>query len=171
VKATLSPDQLRTRLRIVTALLIVGLVLSGLTAIPILTQFDLGARWLGADFRAGGWMPGFVAEWLTTAHRGVLGADAAAPFIWYGTDWLAFGHVVIALSFVGAWRDPVANRWLFQFGMLACVAVLPWALIFGAVRGIPLWWRAVDCSFGILGFLPCWLGHRWALALQATQRS
>ena len=74
----------------------VGLVVSGLTAIPIRTQFDLGARWFGADFTAGGWIPNFVAQWLAEAYRGVVAADGAAPFIWYGTDWLAFGHVVIA---------------------------------------------------------------------------
>jgi hypothetical protein len=36
------------------------------------------------------------------------------PFVTYGTDWLAFGHFVIALAFVGALRDPVRNRWLYQ---------------------------------------------------------
>ena len=29
-----------------------------------------------------------------------------------------------------------------------------WALTFGHLRGIPLWWRLLDCSFGAFGFLP-----------------
>ena len=62
-------------------------------------------------------------------------------------DWLAFGHIVIAVAFLGAWRDPVGNRWLFDFGLIACVLVIPWALVFGALRGIPWWWRLIDCSF------------------------
>ena len=36
--------------------------------------------------------------------------------------------------------------------MAASVGVLPLALIAGAVRGIPLQWRLIDCSFGVLGF-------------------
>jgi hypothetical protein len=39
-----------------------------------------------------------------------------------------------ALSFVGALRDPVRNRWLFDFGLIACVLVIPYALVFGALR-------------------------------------
>ncbi len=145
------------RIRFWTGFMMAGLVLSGLTAIPIRTQFDLGARWLGADFGGGGLVPEFVAAWLRHADAGVKAVDATAPFVWYGTDWLAFGHVVIAIAFVGAWREPIRNQWLYRFGMIACVAVIPWALVFGALRGIPLWWRAIDCSFGIVGYFPC----RW----------
>lgn len=154
------------RLRLWTAFIIAGLVVSGLTAIPIRTQFDLGARWLGPDFSAGGRIPGFVAQWLATAHRGVLATDQAAPFVWYGTDWLAFGHVVIAIAFIGAWRDPVRNRWLYQFALIAGALVIPWALVFGALRGIPLWWRAVDSLFGLGAMLPAWACLRWATELE-----
>ena len=52
--------------------------------------------------------------------------------------------MAIAIAFIGAWRDPVRNKRLFQFGMMACVAVVPWALMFGAVRGIPLGWRLAN---------------------------
>jgi hypothetical protein len=44
--------------------------------------------------------------------------------------------------------------------MIACVLVVPTALICGAARGIPLWWRAIDSSFGIVGFIPLWLAAR-----------
>jgi hypothetical protein len=33
-------------------------------------------------------------------------------------------------------------------------------LYMGAVRGIPIGWRLIDCSFGILGIIPLWLCHR-----------
>ncbi|HET9315800.1 MAG TPA: hypothetical protein VFQ51_09425, partial [Vicinamibacteria bacterium] len=90
-----------------------------------------------------------------------------APFLSYGTDWLAFGHFMIALVFVGALQDPVRNRWLYLFGMIACALVLPFALGFGALRGIPFWWRLVDCCFGVFGFVPALLCHRWAGELEA----
>lgn len=135
-------ELLRRRLRLWTWFFIVGLVLSGLTAIPIQTQFDLAARWLGSDFGGGGAVPEFIAKWL------------------------AFGHVAIGIAFVGALRDPVRNRWLYDFGLLACAAVIPWALVFGALRGTPPWWRLIDCSFGVFGAIPLWWCRRWATELE-----
>jgi hypothetical protein len=168
VSADDSPGQevLRSRIRAWTTVFMVGLVLSGLTAIPVHTEMDLVASVLGPDFRGGGYVPPFVSAWLLRAHEGIRSTSERAPFVWYGNDWLAFGHVVLALAFVGALRDPVRNRWLYQFGMLACVLVVPWALVFGAVRGIPWWWRLIDCSFGVFGFIPPWLCHRWTGALE-----
>lgn len=163
---TASREILLRRIRLAVAMVIAGLVVSGLTAIPIPEQFALARRALGDDFAAGGALPGFVRTWLVEADRGVRMATESAPFLWYGTDWLAFGHLVIALAFVGAWRDPVRNRWLFDFGLIACAAVIPWALTFGALRGIPFWWRLVDCSFGVLGAVPLALARKWTRALE-----
>jgi hypothetical protein len=91
--------------------------------------------------------------------------SANHAFLFYGTDWLAFGHFVIAVAFIGAFRDPVRNIWLFNFGKIACALVIPYALIFGAIRGIPFYWRLIDCSFGILGIVPVWLCRKWAQEL------
>jgi hypothetical protein len=66
---------------------------------------------------------------------------------------------------VGALRDPVRNCWLFDFGLIACVAVIPFALVFGAVRGIPFWWRLIDCSFGVFGSVPLWFCRKWVRQL------
>jgi len=79
------------------------------------------------------------------------------PFIAYGTDWLAFGHLIIALFFIGPLIDPVRNIWVIYTGLIACVAVIPLALICGPIREIPFYWRLIDCSFGIIGFVPLWL--------------
>lgn len=157
---------LKRRIRVAVAVVIAGLAVSGLTAIPIPEQFALARRALGDDFAAGGALPGFVRTWLVEADRGVRMATESAPFLWYGTDWLAFGHLVIALAFVGAWRDPVRNRWLFDLGLIACAAVIPWALTFGTLRGIPFWWQLVDCSFGVLGAVPLWQARKWTRALE-----
>jgi hypothetical protein len=109
-----------------------------------------------------------VRSWLTTLRDGIHVASERAPFLFYGTDWLAFGHFVIALAFVGALRDPVRNRWLYQFGMMVCALVPLWAMVFGDLRGIPFWWRLVDSSFGVIGFVPVWLCHRWTAQLEGS---
>ena len=147
-------------IRLWTALFMLGLVLSGLTAIPIVTTFRLAAEYLGSDFRGGGTVPAFAATWLQRVNQGVILAEHDAPYLYYGTDWLAFGHVAIAVAFIGAYRDPIRNRWLYTFGMIACIMLVPWALWFGYVRGIPIWWRIIDCSFGAFGFLPLWFCHQ-----------
>lgn len=162
-------ERLRSRIRAWTLFFIAGLVLSGATAIPIATQVELGSSLLGADMRAGGLLPEGAGAWLRTLRDGIRATASDAPFMFYGTDWLAFGHFMIALVFVGALRDPVRNRWLFQFGMIACALVPAWALVFGALRGIPLWWRAVDAAFGVVGFVPVWLCHRWSGELARTR--
>ena len=159
-------DTLRQRLRLWTWIFIVGLVVSGATALPIPSAFDAAASVFGADFAWEGRMPTAAAAWLAIVYRAVSTMSREAPFLSYGTDWLAFGHFMIALVFVGALQDPVRNRWLYRFGMIACVLVLPFALGFGALRGIPFWWRLIDCGFGVLGFVPAFLCHRWAGELE-----
>jgi hypothetical protein len=157
---------LRARIRAWTIAFIAGLFISGATALPIPTAVAVGSRVLGPDLSAGGRLPGAVAEWLRTVRSGVETTAAQAPFMFYGTDWLAFGHFVIGLAFIGAVRDPVRNRWLYQFGMLACALVPVWAVVFGHIRGIPPWWRVTDAAFGIVGFVPMWLCHRWSRELE-----
>lgn len=161
-------DRTRARVRRWTIFLVAGLVLSGLTALPIPTEVEALTAALGPDLRAGGRLPAFAAAWLRTVRDGVRATSERAPFMFYGTDWLAFGHLSIAFAFVGALRDPVRNRWLYQFGMVAAALVPVWALGWGAVRGIPLWWRAIDACFGIGAFVPAWLCHRWTGALEAA---
>lgn len=165
-----SAQELLTRIRRWTIFFIAGVVISGATAIPITTQLAFATQVMGEDFSAGGTVPGHVSAWLRTVRDGVQKTKADAPFLFYGTDWLAFGHFVVALAFVGVVRDPVRNRWLYQFGMFACVLVPIWAFIFGAVRGIPVWWRIVDSSVGALGFIPLWLCNRWARSLELRGR-
>jgi len=153
------------RIRILTGVLIAGLVISGLTAIPLVTEVDWMVSWLGLEGQTSTTAASATGRWLLRIRDALTETQTAHPQLFYGTDWLAFGHLVIAIGFVGAWRDPVRNRWLFDFGLMACVLVIPWALVFGSVRGIPLWWRLIDCSFGVLGAVPLWLCRRWARRL------
>ena len=154
-------EHLRSRIRAWTAFFIAGLFISGATALPIRAEVALGVALLGEDLAGGGYVPSGVAAWLRTVRDGVETTARQAPLMFYGTDWLAFGHFVIGFAFFGALRDPVRNRWLYQFGMVACELVPLWALLFGHIRGIPGWWRAIDAAFGVVGFIPMWLCHRW----------
>jgi hypothetical protein len=148
------------RLRWLTWLFIVGLVLSGATAIPLPPEVNLLVHWTGANGESE-W-----ARWLWRVQEALVQTQAQHPFLFYGTDWLAFGHFVIAIAFIGALRDPVRNRWLFDFGLTACVLVIPYALVFGSLRDIPFWWRLIDCSFGVFGFIPLWFCRKWTGELE-----
>lgn len=162
---------IRRRVRIFTWLFIIGLIMSGATAIPINWELDLLAKWFGLEGQTSATATSKLGGCLLTAREALQDVNAKHPLLFYGTDWLAFGHFVIAISFVGALRDPVRNTWLFTFGMIACVLVIPYALIFGAVRGIPFWWRLIDCSFGVFGFIPLWLCRKWTGELETLTRS
>lgn len=153
--------QLRSRIRWLTSIFMVGLVASGATAIPVLTEVNWLAQALGGEPDSS-----VLAEWLGRVRTALGQTQTQYPFLYYGTDWLAFGHFMIALVFAGALRDPVRNRWLFDFGLIACASVIPYAFAFGAVRGIPVWWRLVDCSFGVFGALPLWLCRTWVAELE-----
>ena len=167
------PQPSLRRIRWLVALFIVGLVLSGATAIPLETEVGWLVQMTGARQLVEA--PGSTsvpvwAEWLCRVQTGLHETNVKFPFMGYGGDWLAFGHFVIAIAFIGAWRDPVRNIWLFEFGLIACALVIPYALIFGAVRGIPIWWRLIDCSFGVFGAIPLWLCRCEAVRLETRQR-
>ena len=148
------------RIRVMTWIFIIGLVVSGATAVPLASELNLLAKiFPGAN--ASGGVAG-LAGWILRVRDAVQDANLHYPFLAYGTDWLAFGHFVIAVAFIGALRDPVRNIWLFTFGMIACAMIIPYAFIFGAVRGIPVGWRLIDCSFGVFGMIPVWCCRRWA---------
>jgi hypothetical protein len=149
-----APPILR-RIRLVLISFMIILALSGITAFPVYTEL----RWLLGK----GYVPAqsFMGEWLQRVWSGVRDAHGSYPFLFYGFDWLAFAHLVIALLFMGPYRDPVKNKWVIEWGMLACVAIIPLALIAGHFRGIPWYHILIDCSFGIIGLIPLGLVRHW----------
>ena len=156
-------SKLIRRIRAWTLLFIIGLVVSGATAIPLETELNWLVRWSGAeqfaDASRSAPAPGW-ADWLLRVCDALREVNTKFPFLSYGTDWLAFGHFVIAVAFVGLLRDPVRNRWLIDFGLIACAMVIPYALVMGGIRGIPFGWRLIDCSFGLFGVIPLWWCRR-----------
>jgi hypothetical protein len=157
---------LRRRIQWLTWLFIIGLVLSGATAIPLRLEADRLIAFLGVDEWTSQPEGNVLIDWLFKVRDALGDTEIHHPLLFYGTDWLAFGHFVVAIAFIGALRDSVRNRWLFDFGLIACALVIPYALFFGCLRGIPIWWRLIDCSFGVFGFIPLWLCRRWAGELE-----
>ena len=161
----MSQASLLRSIRIWLGVVIVGLVVSGVTAFPLQHELEWMVH-VAASMRLAEHLPTLNA-WLTRVLGALTVTDARYPFLAYGTDWLAFAHLVLAVAFVGPWRDPVRNKWVLQFGLIACAAVVPLALIAGAARGIPLWWRLGDCCFGVCGTIPLWFALRDVKVLEA----
>jgi hypothetical protein len=161
--------QIRTRIRIVLIVFIIGLVVSGLTAFPLVTELRILSSILGIDPAAPPTDYSGLRYWIALVATALNETSVKYPFLAYGTDWLAFAHLVIAVAFIGPLRDPARNVWVVTFGMIACAAVIPLALIAGAVRQIPLYWRLIDCSFGVFGIIPLWLVRRDIAILQKLE--
>ena len=158
--------QLRRRIDVCVWIIILGLVVSGATALPLQTELDAVARWLGAEKLSPEQASSEFVKWILIVRDALHVTYGKYPFLGYGTDWLGFAHFVIAIAFVGALRHPMRNVWLFTWGMIASVLIVPWAFITGEVRDIPVYWRLIDCSFGVGGFIPCWLACRWTRELE-----
>jgi hypothetical protein len=139
--------------RLVLGVFIVGLVLSGVTAFPLLHELELLGQMLGVPSDATADSQTGLQFWIATVRDGLRAIHIGYPWLAYGTDWLAFAHIIIALFFIGPWRDPVPNAWVLKTGLVACAGVFFIAFICGPIRGIPLYWRFIDCSFGVFGAL------------------
>lgn len=146
-------QQLINRIRNWIILFIIFLILSGVTAFPIETE-------LGFLSSHSSGFPHVIRNWLQTIFNAVQITNDQFPYLSYGTDWLAFAHIVIATIFIGPLKDPVKNIWCIQFGMIACIMIFPLALIAGPIRQIPFYWQMIDCSFGILGFFPLYFCYK-----------
>jgi|SRR5215472_6838402 len=136
------------QIRIWFAIVILGLFVSGVTAFPLQHELDLVVRVAGhfhlADHASA------LNDWFFRVDHALADTNARYPFLAYGTDWLAFAHIVIAIVFVGPYIDPVRNKWVVTWGLIASVGIFFLALIAGPIRGIPVYWRLIDCSFGVV---------------------
>jgi hypothetical protein len=140
-------NHLTSKINKILIIFIVFLLLSWVTAFPLETELQI----LNANSSI---FPDFIRNWLNDVYLAVKETNTKFPFLSYGTDWLAFAHLVIAVAFIGPLRNPVKNIWIIEFGIIACVMVIPLAIIAGEVRGIPFFWRLIDCPFGLIGLIP-----------------
>jgi len=158
----LTETQLKKKIKRWLIFLIVGLALSGITAFPIESELAIATDHITV-------FPAWMQQWLSTIYNAVKDTNNRYPSLSYGTDWLAFAHLVLALLFFGPLRDPVRNIWVLQFGMIACVAIFPLAFIAGHIRHIPFFWQLIDCSFGVVGIIPLYIAHRYTRRLESIR--
>ena len=136
---------LRQKIKFLLILFIFLLVISGLTAFPLETELAfLKSLNFGTDS---------MKRWIAIVYSGLKETNQAYPFLAYGTDWLAFAHLAIAVFFFGPLKDPVRNIWIIKAGMIVSVGIFPLAFIAGNFRNIPFYWQLIDCSFGVFSFL------------------
>ncbi len=141
------------RFRMALSLVILGLIASGVTAFPLLWEIQKIADFVGVgDARSAAGYDGLTG-WLLTVRFGLEQMYAEHPWIAYGTDWLAFAHLVVALFFIGPLIEPRHSKANLLAGIAASIGVIPLALVCGHIRGIPLPSRLIDCSFGIVALL------------------
>jgi hypothetical protein len=152
------------KIRRIIIFFMVALAISGITAFPIQWGLEILTAFIN-------WLPfnNDLFDWIRTVQNGIVQSYEIAPYIAYGTDWLAFSHIVIATVFIGPLRDPIKNKWVIEFGLIACLMVFPLALIAGPIRGIPFAWQIADCTFGVVGFIT--LLYCYALIIQLEQKT
>jgi hypothetical protein len=150
------------KIRLLILFFIVALILSGVTAFPVETEL----RWL---LNYPSLVPNFAEAWLKDVYNALVETNAKYPMLAYGFDWLAFAHIVIAMAFIGPLKDPVKNKWIIDWAMLACLAIFPLAFIAAPIRHIPMFHVLIDCSFGIVGLIPLYFCRKWIKQLEKQQ--
>lgn len=130
--------------------IIIGLALSGLTAFPLETELEILSKHC----------TGTMQTWIQAVYNSVKNTNQNYPWLSYGTDWLAFAHLMLAVLFIGPLKNPVKNIWVIEFGIIACIMIFPLAFIAGPIRGIPFFWQLIDCSFGVIGLVPLLICYR-----------
>ena len=147
---------LEKKIKKLTLLFIILLVLSGVSAFPLQTELNFLTDYFNLKASSG-----LIAQWITQVTTALNDLNQNYPFLAYGTDWLAFSHIIISLFFIGVYINPVQNSWVTKVGIIACLLVFPVAFIAGNYRGIPLFWQLIDCSFGAFGLIPLLLIHQY----------
>ena len=165
VQLSIVPSLARRRrlvIRVCLIIVILGLVVSGVTAFPLREELMLGRDLLN-DTGLSAVFPD-LASWVQRVAEGLDATGTEYPFLAYGTDWLAFAHLAIAVAFVGPLIDPIRNVWVTVWGLIMCAGIVPLALIAGAIRGLPIGWQLIDISFGVIAAVPL------TIALVLTRR-
>lgn len=146
-------ESLRKTIKTWILIFIIALIISGVTAFALETELAWLSSLMGDNQSP-------LTSWINKVYLALHDTNLKYPYLAYGYDWLAFAHLVIAVAFIGPLKDPVRNKWVIQFGMIACIMIFPLAFIAGPIRGIPFYWQLIDCSFGVIGLIPLWICYR-----------
>ncbi|MEO6404680.1 MAG: hypothetical protein ABIY51_11130 [Ferruginibacter sp.] len=151
------------KIKTLILIMIIGLCLSGITVFPVNSELNALLKILPPNSS--------LAKWISFILLRYNDLEINTPQLLYGYDWLGFAHIVLAILFIGPYKDPVKNIWVIEFGMIASVLIFPLAFIAGHFRGIPLGWRFIDCSFGVIGFIVLLITHRLIKSLNSSRQN
>jgi len=138
------------KIRILLVIFMSLLILSGITAFPLRTEMDFLMMHKNR-------FPSSLANWIETIYNAI---QQTPDVVLYGTDWLAFAHVIIALFFIPVYINPIRYKANLIVAMVACGAVFILAFVCGPIRGIPFFHQLIDCAFGFIGFFPLWFVYK-----------
>lgn len=144
------------RAKIMLGIVSFGLLVSGVTVWPAVPELKWAVRLAWGEGPADGVLHGFVLR----AIEGLEYVGAQYPFMLYAHDWLAFAHIMLAILFTGAIRDPVRNVWIVQCGLIMCALVPVLAGVCIPLRGLPWIWFWIDFAFAPAAALPLWIALR-----------
>jgi len=133
-----------------------GLLLSGVTVWPAVSELKLAVHMIWGDGAPTGVLHSFVLQVID----GLQTTNAQYPFMLYAHDWLAFAHIVLAILFAGAARNPRRNIWVVQCGLIMCVLVPVLAAVCIPLRGLPLRWFWIDFAFAPAAGIPLWIAMK-----------
>lgn len=134
-----------------------ALIVSGITAFPLESELRTFCSILGISTDVPPDSYTGFHQWIARVYKGVSQTNLKYPFLAYGTDWLAFAHIGIAIAFLGVYFKPVRNIWIVYWAITLCILTFPVILICGAIREIPFYWQLVDASFGLFGLIPLFI--------------
>jgi len=137
-------------------IVVFGLLVSAITIWPAIPELKTAVRIAWGDTEPAGVLHSFILQ----AIDGLEAMEADYPFMLYAHDWLAFAHIVLAILFAGAIRDPIRNIWIVQCGLIMCALVPILAGICVPIRGLPMIWFWIDCAFAPGAALPLWIAMR-----------
>jgi hypothetical protein len=102
----------------------------------------------------------FFSEWIENLHLSISETYKTYPVMAYCMDWLTYACVVFAMFIIGPIKDPIKNIWVIQVYMLGCILGMLLPFIVGPMREIPIFWRFLDGSFGLMGFIILLIPYR-----------
>jgi hypothetical protein len=101
-----------------------GLILSDVTAFPLETELHFFLILLQSSALRPFAELTHLLPWISRVYSAPRKYKPALPLLAYGTD--AFAHLVIAVAFIGPYRDPVRNKSVITFGLIAVQESFRW---------------------------------------------
>lgn len=147
------------KIKISLGAFVILLLLSGITAFPLRSEMTFLLQHLSL-------FPAYMQDWIRQVKTAI---DATPDEVLYGTDWLAFAHIIISLFFLPVFGNPIKYKANVLIGITACAAIFPLAFICGPIRNIPFFHQLIDCSFGVGGILLLWYVYKNISILEKQQ--